>query len=46
VPCDEASWRLFGISLAGYNAVFSLGAAILGAYLLAIKRTFLLTRRR
>jgi disulfide bond formation protein DsbB len=46
VPCDEASWRLFGISLAGYNAAFSLGAAILGAYLLAIKPTFLLTRRR
>ena len=31
--CDVAAWRLFGISLAGYNAIFSLGAAILGAYL-------------
>jgi disulfide bond formation protein DsbB len=28
VRCDEAQWRLFGISLAGYNAIFSLGAAL------------------
>jgi disulfide bond formation protein DsbB len=27
VRCDEAQWRLFGISLAGYNAVFSLATA-------------------
>ncbi len=33
VRCDEAQWRLLGISLAGYNAVFSLGAAAL-AYLM------------
>ena len=46
VRCDEASWRLFGISLAGYNAIFSLGAAILGVYFLTAKRTFLLRRRR
>ena len=39
--CDEASWRFFGISLAGYNALLSLGAAILGAYLLMSKRTLL-----
>ncbi len=38
IRCDVASWRLFGISLAGYNAIFSLGTAMLGA--------FLLTRRR
>lgn len=25
VPCDEAPWRLFGISLAGYNVLISLG---------------------
>ncbi|HEY4264069.1 MAG TPA: disulfide bond formation protein B [Micropepsaceae bacterium] len=31
VRCDEAQWRLFGISLAGYNAVFSLAAAALAA---------------
>lgn len=27
VPCDEAAWRLFGISLAGYNALISAAAA-------------------
>ena len=46
VRCDEASWRLFGISLAGYNAVFSLGGAFLGFYLLTAKRVFLLRGRR
>jgi disulfide bond formation protein DsbB len=34
IRCDEAQWRLFGISLAGYNAVFSLGVAALGLSLL------------
>ena len=29
VPCDEAAWRLFGISLAGYNAIISAGIAVL-----------------
>ena len=29
VRCDEAQWRLAGISLAGYNALFSLGFAYL-----------------
>ena len=38
ISCDVAQWRLFGISLAGYNALCSLGTAVLGA--------FLLTRRR
>ena len=37
VRCDEAQWRLFGISLAGYNAIFSLAAAALIARLLARK---------
>lgn len=37
VRCDEAQWRLLGISLAGYNAIFSLGAALLAWSLL--KRT-------
>ena len=27
VRCDEAQWRFLGISLAGYNALFSLGGA-------------------
>ncbi len=25
VPCDEAPWRFFGISMAGYNALISIG---------------------
>lgn len=28
VRCDVAQWRLLGISLAGFNAVFSIGGAI------------------
>lgn len=28
VSCDHAAWRLFGISMAGYNALISLGFAI------------------
>ncbi len=34
IRCDEAQFRLFGISLAGYNAIFSLGAAALALTLL------------
>lgn len=37
VRCDVAAWRLFGISLAGYNALFSLGAAALCLALLRKK---------
>ena len=29
IRCDTAQWTLFGISLAGFNAIFSLGAALL-----------------
>jgi disulfide bond formation protein DsbB len=29
VRCDEAQWTLFGISLAGYNAIVSIGGALL-----------------
>jgi disulfide bond formation protein DsbB len=32
--CDRAAWRLFGLSLAGYNAIISLGTAGLAAVLL------------
>jgi disulfide bond formation protein DsbB len=32
--CDTPQWTLFGISLAGFNALFSLGSAILIALLL------------
>ena len=35
VSCDHAAWRLFGISMAGYNAVISLGAAAIAAIALA-----------
>ena len=33
VQCDEVQWSLFGISLAGFNAIFSLGGAALIASL-------------
>jgi disulfide bond formation protein DsbB len=36
--CDIAAWRLFGISMAGYNAIISLGAAALGALAMVRKR--------
>ena len=38
VRCDVAAWRLFGISLAGYNAIISLGSALTGAATLIRKR--------
>lgn len=36
VRCDVAQWRLFGISLAGYNALFSIAGA--GAILALMRR--------
>lgn len=30
VRCDDASWRLFGLSFAGWNALISLGLSALG----------------
>jgi disulfide bond formation protein DsbB len=38
VRCDEAAWRLFGISLAGYNALISLLIAALAACGLFVRR--------
>jgi disulfide bond formation protein DsbB len=38
VRCDVAAWRLFGISLAGYNALISLGSALLGLVMLLKKK--------
>jgi len=38
VMCDAPAWRLFGLSLAGYNAIISLGIAALGAALLMRSR--------
>ena len=37
VSCDHAAWRLFGVSMAGYNALISLGFAIAGFALLMRK---------
>ena len=34
VRCDAPSWRLFGLSLAGYNFLISSGVALVGALLL------------
>jgi disulfide bond formation protein DsbB len=38
VRCDVAAFRLFGISLAGYNALISFATALAGAVLLARKK--------
>jgi disulfide bond formation protein DsbB len=38
VMCDIAAWRLFGISMAGYNAVISLLASALGALALTRRK--------
>ncbi|RIV90113.1 disulfide bond formation protein B [Aurantiacibacter xanthus] len=40
IRCDVAQWDLFGISLAGWNALFSLGSAVaIWVLLLAKERT-------
>lgn len=36
--CDRAAWRLFGISMAGYNALISLGVAAIAALALMKRR--------
>lgn len=36
VRCDEIPWQMFGLSMANYNALLSLGAALIWVY--AIKR--------
>ena len=36
--CDQAAWRLFGISMAGYNAIISLGAAAFGTLALVRRK--------
>lgn len=38
VSCNAITWSLFGLSLAAYNAIFSLAAAAIGAVLL-LKKT-------
>ncbi len=39
IRCDVAQWKLFGISLAGFNAIFSLAAAALVLTLLRRRPT-------
>jgi len=38
VRCDQPQWSLFGISLAGYNALISIGAALAIALLMRARR--------
>jgi disulfide bond formation protein DsbB len=40
VRCDEAMWRLMGISLAGYNAILSLAVAWIAVTWLRTQRKF------
>jgi disulfide bond formation protein DsbB len=39
ISCNAVTWSLFGLSLAAFNAIFSLGAAALGSVLLLRTRT-------
>ena len=39
VRCDEIAWQLFGISMAGWNALLSLGIAGIGIFGLKISLT-------
>lgn len=38
VRCDQVPWSLFGISMAGWNAIISLGSAAVITFLLARRR--------
>jgi disulfide bond formation protein DsbB len=38
IQCDVVTWSLFGLSLAGYNALISLGTAVTAALLLVNNR--------
>jgi disulfide bond formation protein DsbB len=38
VRCDEIPWSLLGVSMAGWNALVSAGAALCGAFLLLFMR--------
>jgi disulfide bond formation protein DsbB len=40
VRCDEAMWRLLGVSLAGYNAILSLAVAAIAVSWLKRQRKF------
>lgn len=43
--CDVAQWRLFGVSMAGYNALICLPAAVVGAWVLLRARQGRFARR-
>lgn len=34
ISCDQPQWTIFGISLAGFNAIFSIGAAMIITWLI------------
>lgn len=38
VRCDDAAWRFLGVSLAGYNALISLGLAAIAAWAIGASR--------
>ena len=38
IQCDAVTWQLFGLSLAAYNAVFSLATALLASLMLVKNR--------
>lgn len=38
IRCDEAPWRMLGLSMAGWNALVSLGLAALGLLVAALAR--------
>jgi disulfide bond formation protein DsbB len=40
VRCDEAAWRLLGLSLAAYNAIFSFAVAAIAVMWLRTNRKF------
>jgi disulfide bond formation protein DsbB len=39
VRCDDIPWSLLGVSMAGWNALISAGAALCGAFALLFTRT-------
>lgn len=43
VPCDTVAWSLFGISLAGFNLILSLGLAVIALW--AVRRPVLWRER-
>lgn len=44
VACDKVQWSLFGVSLAGFNFLFSLAASAVVTWLTLARRSTLMTR--